>query len=377
MDLNIIGKKFDKIKQIEEQINYFYEPRYKKKDNFWKRHFFYDELRKDFSDEITSFGFSPFIQKPFFEQKKDKNIMKYKKEHFEFGLINYIQRIYKDHNNNNNKDIENKISKSLLLNNHNNNNLDNNKNISTNNSDYNLFLGKAFHKIDENKNNQIKRRNIINNKNLSKNNSQNYGNTTNINFYELKSKINDKKEIKTIFNYQNILKKKSHSNKKSEKNISKLLKNNTFNLSNKKKEKENKEDDKNKNQKEINEKIKETMINRYKSLKKNNYKRNIQLIKPKKKEEDSILEIFKKSYSSMNAHLKSFDLNLTKRNNISNIKTPNSKKSKFLESLEKNKRSIFKKAILRKIKNQFDKDYYIQEAKNFKKYDIKINNYNI
>ena len=119
------------------------------------------------------------------------------------------------------------------------------------------------------------------------------------------------------------------------------------------------------------------MINRYKSLKKNNYKRNIQLIKPKKKDEDSILEIFKKSNSSMNIHLKSFDLNLTNRNNISNIKTPNSKKSKFLESLEKNKRSIFKKAILRKIKNQFDKDYYIQEAKNFKKYDIKINNYNI
>ena len=354
MDLNFFQNEFNKLLKKDEKINYIYEPRFNKKEKIWRRHFFYKELKKDFSDEVSSFGFSPFIKESFCNQRKDKNIMKFKKDNFEFGLLNYVQRKNKNYSNKSiNNFFDNDISK-----------------ISSNynNSDRNPFLGKAFFKI-KNKKKQIRKRNIIFNRNV-KNNIENYDDSISISYLkEQDSNLNKSKVIQTIFNKAKNIKSEILINKNSK----------TPNSNNDKKIKEKHIRHKsliitqNKNfldsqiqildakHYEFNEKIKLTMFNRYKNLKDKNYKRNIQLIRPLINNEDTISYILHKPLSNKNIflNLKSFQLkNKILKENYSNIiknhfpKSTISNKKKFLENIENDNNSIFKKAFFQSIKKK-------------------------
>jgi len=90
MNLFLINKEFEKLSKIDNYINYKFEPRYKIKN--CNRHIYFNDLKKDFEDEINTYGFSPFIQDTYINQKKDKNIMSYKTHYTNKGLTNYVKK---------------------------------------------------------------------------------------------------------------------------------------------------------------------------------------------------------------------------------------------------------------------------------------------
>ena len=94
MSIKIVNK-LDELNLKDKYINYLYEPRFSKKlDSNWKRHLFFTEIKNDFIKDVSSFGFSPYIQETYSNQIRDKNIMKFKKKNYEIGFLNYIHRKY-------------------------------------------------------------------------------------------------------------------------------------------------------------------------------------------------------------------------------------------------------------------------------------------
>ena len=196
MSLNIV-KKLEELNIKDKYINYLYEPRFSKKlDNNWKRHLFFSEIKNDFIKDVSSFGFSPYIQETYSSQIKDKNIMKFKKKNYEIGFLNYIHRKYIKSNDSNkkinsfnyikdnvnkhyscksleirrllfkeekSKKSKKKINKNnnffkmmkIIKNNNNNNNNNENNNLTENNiknnNDDDNFLSKALKRIEEQK----------------------------------------------------------------------------------------------------------------------------------------------------------------------------------------------------------------------------------
>ena len=61
MNLVLLDKAFSRIKKIEEYDNHKYEPKSKLIEG--PRHIYYNDLRKDFVEELNTFGFSPYIQR--------------------------------------------------------------------------------------------------------------------------------------------------------------------------------------------------------------------------------------------------------------------------------------------------------------------------
>ena len=79
-NLKLVNKAFELLKEEEEKINYYYEPRFYNKNKKWKRHLNYFELKRDFINDIIDYGFCPFIEITCEEQMKNKNILKFYKE---------------------------------------------------------------------------------------------------------------------------------------------------------------------------------------------------------------------------------------------------------------------------------------------------------
>ena len=89
MNLNFIGKEFDRLGKLEDFINYEYEPKSNKK--IGKRNIYYNDIKLDFINEVNTYGFSPFILKNFSEQRDDPNIMRFMIKKFNHGLTNYVK----------------------------------------------------------------------------------------------------------------------------------------------------------------------------------------------------------------------------------------------------------------------------------------------
>ena len=89
MNLNFVGKEFDRLAVLEDFINYEYEPKSNKK--LGKRNIYYDDIKLDFINEINTYGFSPFILKNFSDQRDDPNIMRFMTKKFNHGLTNYVK----------------------------------------------------------------------------------------------------------------------------------------------------------------------------------------------------------------------------------------------------------------------------------------------
>jgi len=90
-NIDAINAAFYLLDKKEAKINYYYEPRFSKKEKDWKRCYIINELKTDFIKDVNNFGFSPFIELSFKEQKKNKNIMKY----FNFNNYDFSQYIKK------------------------------------------------------------------------------------------------------------------------------------------------------------------------------------------------------------------------------------------------------------------------------------------
>lgn len=91
-NIDAINAAFYIINKKEDKINYYYEPRFSKKEKDWKRSYIFKELEDDFLKDINNFGFSPYIDCTFNEQKKNKNIEKYNRiRNYDFS--NYIKKM--------------------------------------------------------------------------------------------------------------------------------------------------------------------------------------------------------------------------------------------------------------------------------------------
>ena len=90
MNLIFIDREFKRLETLEEYIDYEYEPKSKLK--MGKRNIYYLDLKNDFVDEVSTYGFSPFILENFEKQRKNPNIMKYMNKKFNHGLTNYVKR---------------------------------------------------------------------------------------------------------------------------------------------------------------------------------------------------------------------------------------------------------------------------------------------
>ena len=89
MNINFIGKEFERLAQLEDFINYEYEPKSNLK--YGKRNIYFDDIKLDFINEVNTYGFSPFILESFVEQRDDPNIMRFITKRFNHGLTNYIK----------------------------------------------------------------------------------------------------------------------------------------------------------------------------------------------------------------------------------------------------------------------------------------------
>lgn len=93
MNLYSIGLAFRKLNYQRKNIDYLYEPRMltQSQSNF-KRNVYFKDCIHDFSEEVSLFGFSPFIMKTVKEQQMDKGIIHYKNKLFHDGLLNFVHK---------------------------------------------------------------------------------------------------------------------------------------------------------------------------------------------------------------------------------------------------------------------------------------------
>ena len=208
MNINFIGKEFERLAKLEDCINYEYEPKTNLK--YGKRNIYFDDIKLDFINEVNTYGFSPFILESFIEQRDDPNIMRFITKKFNHGLTNYIKAQTKE------------------------------LTIRTNKSKKKLFLSRSTKKLknSNNKEKNDKKENLISNIFLIKKNEETKKNEEKENFLQ--------KALGGVGGYKlNI-----STEEDKDKDRDKLLKDKKFSL-----DKKSNEKDKNKNKlKSINEK---------------------------------------------------------------------------------------------------------------------------
>ena len=89
MNINLIGKEFEKLEEVDNYINYEFEP--KTNIKYGKRNIFFDEIKHEFINDVNIYGFSPYILQSFAEQRDNPNINKFIKKKFNYGYTNYIK----------------------------------------------------------------------------------------------------------------------------------------------------------------------------------------------------------------------------------------------------------------------------------------------
>lgn len=89
MNLLYIDKEFNNLQLKDQIITHIYEPKIRIKG--LPRHTYYNDLKKDFVNEINVFKFSPYIQMNFTQQQKNEEIRK----HVNFANENNFLRFVK------------------------------------------------------------------------------------------------------------------------------------------------------------------------------------------------------------------------------------------------------------------------------------------
>lgn len=103
MNLLSIDKELKQLQLRDIVLCHQYEPQYKIKG--FPRHTYFNDLEKDFKNEINVFRFSPYIQEKYSDQQNNAQIKKYLKLGNENNLLNFIK------SSNAHGDKENKIEK--------------------------------------------------------------------------------------------------------------------------------------------------------------------------------------------------------------------------------------------------------------------------
>ena len=84
--------KLNKLNKYKNYLDIYYNPALKNTQTNIKRHKYFLELEKELNEDLLIFGFCPYINQTFLEQKNNPNIQLYKKKKFNNGLYNYIKK---------------------------------------------------------------------------------------------------------------------------------------------------------------------------------------------------------------------------------------------------------------------------------------------
>jgi len=85
----ICNKELNNLKIKDKLHTHYYEPY--SNLHLASKHVYYDEIVKDFKEDINSYGFSPFLHLFTTEQKNNEKIMKFKSKAFQNGYLNFIR----------------------------------------------------------------------------------------------------------------------------------------------------------------------------------------------------------------------------------------------------------------------------------------------
>ena len=203
--------KFNKLNKYKNYLDIYYNPALKNTQTNIKRHKYFLELEKELNEDLIIFGFCPYINQTFLEQKNNPTIQLYKRKNFNNGLYNYIKK-------KNINDISSKIH--FIRNKY--------------NTNFSFKIFKKQSNIKKYKNNSVILSNLKNKNNNSlpeKNklrkkiySSDNIYNSINNNFYiqKYKYKMNSIKEINELHHHFNLSKQKI--NKVTNENLNKKIK---------------------------------------------------------------------------------------------------------------------------------------------------------
>ena len=92
MNITSICDKFAKLNYIDKFISYRYEPQAVKLKKEWCRHINFKDFKDELRNELTTYGFSPFVLDDYISQRQNPNLMKYRPKDFNYGLINFVHK---------------------------------------------------------------------------------------------------------------------------------------------------------------------------------------------------------------------------------------------------------------------------------------------
>ena len=92
MNIPSICNEFAKLNYIDKFISYRYEPQAVKLKKEWSRHINFKDFKDELRNELTTYGFSPFVLDDYISQRQNPNLMKYRPKDFNYGLINFVHK---------------------------------------------------------------------------------------------------------------------------------------------------------------------------------------------------------------------------------------------------------------------------------------------
>lgn len=92
MNITSICNEFAKLNYIDKFISYRYEPQAVKLKKEWCRHINFKDFKDELRNELTTYGFSPFVLDDYISQRQNPNLMKYRPKDFNYGLINFVHK---------------------------------------------------------------------------------------------------------------------------------------------------------------------------------------------------------------------------------------------------------------------------------------------
>ena len=92
MNISSICNAFAKLNYIDKFISYRYEPQAVKLKKDWSRHINFKDFKDELRNELTTYGFSPFVLDDYISQRQNPNLMKYRPKDFNYGLINFVHK---------------------------------------------------------------------------------------------------------------------------------------------------------------------------------------------------------------------------------------------------------------------------------------------
>lgn len=92
MNISSICNEFAKLNYIDKFISYKYEPQAIKLKKDWSRHINFKDFKDELRNELTTYGFSPFVLDDYLSQRQNPNLMKYRPKDFNYGLLNFVHK---------------------------------------------------------------------------------------------------------------------------------------------------------------------------------------------------------------------------------------------------------------------------------------------